>query len=103
MTPLNRGTDYSSWHNSQVMRTVGTAVAGLKDIPKLIPVLKSLGEKHSKYGVKSEHFPIVGAALLWQLEQGLGDKWTPEVKQAWTDTYATIQSVMEPALVAASN
>jgi hemoglobin-like flavoprotein len=38
-------------------------------------------------------------ALLWTLEQGLGKLWTPEVREAWSRTYATVQSVMEAALV----
>ena len=89
-------------HASVVMRTVGEAVAGLSDVQSLIPVLQNLGAGHAKYGVQPEHFPIVGQALLWTLEQGLGGAgaWTPEVKDAWTKTYATVQSVMEPALAA---
>jgi nitric oxide dioxygenase len=29
--------------------------------------------------VKAEHFAPVGAALLWTLEQGLGEAFTPDV------------------------
>jgi hemoglobin-like flavoprotein len=89
-------------HAGTVMRTVGQAVAGLSDVQSLIPVLRSLGAAHAKYGVQPEHFPIVGQALLWTLEQGLGKLWTPEVRDAWARTYATVQSVMEPALIAAA-
>jgi hemoglobin-like flavoprotein len=39
----------------------------------------------------------VGAALLWTLEQGLGSGWTPEVKAAWSDTYALLADVMRRA------
>uniref|UniRef100_A0A7S1DV93 Globin domain-containing protein n=1 Tax=Hemiselmis andersenii TaxID=464988 RepID=A0A7S1DV93_HEMAN len=87
-------------HASRVMGTVGKAVAGLTDVKTLIPVLQALGVQHSLYGVKGEHFPIVGEALLWTLEQGLGPAglWTPEVKEAWTETWGTIVSVMKPAL-----
>ena len=87
-------------HASNVMRTVGQAVAGLSDVESLVPVLQQLGARHAKYGVQPEHFGIVGQALLWTLEQGLvgAGAWTPEVKDAWTKTYATVQSAMEPAL-----
>mmetsp|Transcript_10698 Transcript_10698/g.26475 ORF Transcript_10698/g.26475 Transcript_10698/m.26475 type:complete len:153 (+) Transcript_10698:64-522(+) len=92
-------------HAGTVMRTVGKAVAGLSNLEALVPVLQKLGAAHAKYGVKPEHFPIVGEALLWTLEDGLGPAgaWTPEVKEAWTKTWETIVSVMEPALCEASN
>lgn len=89
-------------HASVVMRTVGQAVAGLSDLQTLVPVLQRLGAGHAEYGVQPEHFAIVGSSLLWTLEIGLSGAgaWTPEVKDAWSKTYATVQSVMEPALSA---
>lgn len=41
-----------------------------------------------------QHYPIVGAELLKTFEAYLGEEWTPEVKQAWTDTYGTIANIM---------
>ena len=37
------------------------------------------------------------AALLWTLEKGLGPDFTPEVKAAWTETYAALAGVMTAA------
>ena len=76
-------------------------VAGLSDVASLIPVLQALGKRHANYGVESAHFAVVGEALIWTLADGLGDKFTPEVKEAWLQTWATIVSVMEPALLEA--
>ena len=47
------------------METVGKAVAGLEDVPSLVPLLKELGRKHTKYGVKEEHCegPAAGRVL----------------------------------------
>jgi len=36
----------------------------------------------------------VGSALLWTLEKGLGDGWTPEVASAWTTAYGTLSGFM---------
>lgn len=69
-------------HAGMVMRTVGQAVAGLKDVRSLIPVLQGLGAAHAKYGVQPAHFAVIGEALLWTLEHGLGALWTPEVCDA---------------------
>ena len=76
-------------------------VAGLSDVASLIPVLQALGKRHANYGVESAHFAVVGEALIWTLADGLGDQFTPEVKEAWLQTWATIVSVMEPALLEA--
>jgi hemoglobin-like flavoprotein len=65
------------------------------DLPeKLVPVLKQLGERHTKYGVMDEHYGKVGSALLGTLEEGLGDKFTPEVRAAWTEAFVLISSLM---------
>jgi methyl-accepting chemotaxis protein len=65
------------------------------DVPdKLVPVLKKLGERHSTYGVQDDHFGKVGAALIGTLEEGLGDKFTPELRSAWTEAFVLISSLM---------
>jgi nitric oxide dioxygenase len=37
---------------------------------------------------------VVGETLLWTLEQGLGEAFTPEVKEAWTEAYALLSGAM---------
>ena len=65
------------------------------DVPdKLVPVLKKLGERHSTYGVQDDHYGKVGAALIGTLEEGLGDKFTPELRSAWTEAFMLISSLM---------
>jgi hemoglobin-like flavoprotein len=65
------------------------------DLPeRLVPVLKQLGERHTKYGVQDEHYTKVGTALLGTLEEGLGDKFTPELRSAWTEAFLLISSLM---------
>lgn len=56
-----------------------------------------LGARHVKYGVKDKHYDIVGAALLFTLKQGLGDKFTPDTESAWTATYGLLAGVMKDA------
>ncbi|MEM9096388.1 MAG: hemin receptor, partial [Pseudomonadota bacterium] len=36
----------------------------------------------------------VGEALLWALEQGLQDEFTPDVKEAWASAYGVLSSAM---------
>ena len=58
--------------------------------------LEALAARHKHYGAKSEDYPVVGAALLWALQQQLDTQWDSETHQAWTALYATILQVMIP-------
>ena len=66
----------------------------VKNLDALIPVLQGLGKKHVEYKVEPSHYDTVGAALLGTLEAGLGEDFTPDVKEAWTSVYGTMSSVM---------
>ena len=79
---------------SRTMAAVKTAVDGLDDIDHVAPFLVRLGARHVRYGVHPAHFDLVGAALLWTLEQGLGEAFTPEVREAWEATFGVIARTM---------
>lgn len=95
LKPMFKG-DMSE-QGAKLMRMIGIAVRGLTDLDSIVPAVQNLGVRHVAYGVKDEHYDTVGAALLWTLEQGLGDDFTPEVKQAWTDVYTLLAQVMQDA------
>ncbi|MEQ8289055.1 MAG: globin family protein [Gammaproteobacteria bacterium] len=78
----------------KLMQMINTAVDNIEDVEKIIPALEDLGKRHVGYGVTDEHYAQVAEALLWTLEQGLGDAFTEDVKQAWTETYMTLAGVM---------
>jgi hemoglobin-like flavoprotein len=82
---------------SKLMAMLGTAVANLHKLETILPAIKALGDRHKGYGVTSAHYAPVGAALLWTLEKGLGNDFTPEVKAAWTETYTALAGVMASA------
>jgi hemoglobin-like flavoprotein len=81
----------------KLMAMIATAVKGLNNPQKLVPAVQQLGRKHVGYGVVPEHYDTVGAALVWTLEQGLGEAFTPEVKDAWVAVYTLLASVMKDA------
>lgn len=78
-----------------LMSMLNTAVNGLTHLESTIPVVRQLGARHVKYGVRDEHYATVGSALLWTLEQGLGDKFTPAVREAWTAAYGLLAGQMQ--------
>lgn len=78
-----------------LMGMIGAAVGGLRNLETLAPVVRQLGARHVGYGVREEHYATVGSALLWTLEQGLGSKFTPEVRDAWSNAYELLSDVMQ--------
>jgi hemoglobin-like flavoprotein len=81
----------------KLMAMIGTAVGGLNNLGALVPAVQDLGRRHAGYGVKAADYTTVAAALLWTLEKGLGDAFTPQVKEAWTDTYMVLAKTMQAA------
>jgi hemoglobin-like flavoprotein len=82
----------------KLMQVMAFAVNSLNDTGALLPAVCALGERHAGYGVKDQHYGTVGEALLWTLEQGLGSAFTPPVRDAWTETYALLASVMKDSM-----
>jgi len=78
----------------KLMAMLGTAVAGLSHLDTLVPAVQALGRRHAGYGVKAQHYAPVGSALLWTLEKGLGEAFTPEVKDAWATAYIVLSTTM---------
>jgi len=78
----------------KLMATVSAVVNGLGTLESVLPAASALARRHVSYGAKAEHYPVVGGALLWTLEKGLGDGWTTEVADAWTAAYGTLSGFM---------
>ena len=78
----------------KLMATLAVVVNGLTRIEAVLPAASALAKRHVAYGAKPEHYPIVGGALLWTLQKGLGEGWTPDVAAAWTAAYGTLSTYM---------
>lgn len=90
--PLFKKTDMKE-QGRKLMQTLATAVGSLYRLEQIVPDIQALGKRHVAYGVTKDQYATVGEALLWTLEQGLGDDFTPEVKEAWTKVYTTLAGV----------
>lgn len=90
---LFAGTDMAG----QQRKLIGmfTEILRMLDQPEeLVRDVTTLGRRHAHYGVKEGQYESVGAALLWTLEQGLGDQFTQEVRDAWTEAYLLVATLM---------
>jgi hemoglobin-like flavoprotein len=61
----------------------------------LLYVVLALGRRHRDlYKIPGDSYAVVGEALLWTLDYGLGEAFTPEVRGAWLHVYQLLASTM---------
>lgn len=78
----------------KLVMILGYVVAKLNHMEELLPEVKKLGERHRHFGAEPAHYEVVGQCLIETLEEGLGNDWTPEVRDAWVTAYNTLKNVM---------
>ena len=76
------------------VQTLSVVVRSLDRLEQIVPAVQALGRRHAGYGVRASHYDTVGQALLWTLGQGLGDGFTLELRDAWTEAYTVLATVM---------
>lgn len=90
-----------SEQGNKLMTALAFVVRGLRAPHVILPVVRDLGRRHAAYGVRDDHYATVGEALLWTLERGLGETFTPEVRGAWAAAYTLLADEMKLAAVPA--
>lgn len=78
----------------KLIAMLATVVNGLHRLDVIVPAAQKLAQRHVAYGARPEHYPVVGAALLDTLQAGLGEAFTPEVREAWVAAYGELSCVM---------
>lgn len=86
--------DDTTEQGKKLMGALATVVGGLTDPDSIIPTVQDLGVAHLGFAVEDWHYDVVGQALIWTLEQGLGEAFTDEVKDAWVAAYTLLSGVM---------
>jgi hemoglobin-like flavoprotein len=92
LKPLFRG-DMTE-QGRKLMATLGVVVNGLANLESVLPAASALAKRHVDYGVEAADYAPVGAALVWTLERGLGEQWTPPLAAAWTEAYTILSDFM---------
>ena len=78
----------------KLMVALALVVTNLEKMDSLLPSIRVLGHRHKTYGVRNRHYDMVGAALLWTLEIGMGASWTNELAEAWKSAYGRVANAM---------
>ena len=80
--------------SKKLLAMINYVISKLDKLEDILDEVAKLAKRHVKYGVREEHYEIVGGALLWTLEQALANLFTNEVKQAWVNCYNLLASAM---------
>ena len=96
LAPMFDGVDLEA-QQQKLVEAVHMVVMSLERIETLIPTIQEMGRRHVDYGVEDSHYGQVGAALLWTLENGLGDDWSKDAETAWTNAYQLLADTMVEA------
>ena len=80
--------------SKKVFTMLAYVISKLDHLEDIIDEVGKLARRHTTYGVKEEHYTVVGGALLWTLEKGLGEHWNEELKEAWADCYSILATAM---------
>jgi hemoglobin-like flavoprotein len=81
---------------AKLFQVIDWVVERVDRLADLKDELDALGKKHVEFGVKVDHYPIVGSALVWTLKQALGKEFSPEAEGAWIELYTYLSGQMEP-------
>lgn len=79
---------------AKLMITLATVVHGLKNEGAIVPILEEHGRRHVGYGVRVEHYPLLGEAILWAIAQTLEHEFSADVGTAWREAYALMADAM---------
>lgn len=75
-----------------------TEIVRMLDQPEqLVTEMADSGRRHMRFGVRTEDYDDVGAALIWALEHELGAAFTPAVRTAWREAYSLLAGMMKRA------
>jgi hypothetical protein len=89
---FNREMDLQAKKFSDMLAWV---IAHLEHPHELCQELRALGARHSGYRVTIDQYAPVGSALIWMFQHTLGDRFTPEMEEAWLEFYAFASFEME--------
>jgi hemoglobin-like flavoprotein len=71
------------------------AITHLEHPDELCREMRELGARHKGYGVEIDHYAPIGSALIWMFQYTLGDRFTPDMEEAWLEFYAFLSFEME--------
>jgi hemoglobin-like flavoprotein len=82
----------------KLMSMLAMVVYSLPEPGPVLPAIRDLAVRHVEYGVKLADYDAMREALLWTLEQALGEEFTPASREAWSVCYEELAGEMKAAV-----
>lgn len=89
MFPTNMQQQYQ-----KLIDMLNVVIIRLDKLDELSEEIAAMAQRHVQYGVRPAHYKLVGTALLWTLQKGLGTDWNEDVKTAWATCYKILADTM---------
>lgn len=83
--------------NQQYIKLVDMLTSIIMNLDHLESVSEeiiAMSNRHTGYGVKPAHYEMVGSALMWTLQKGLGAEWSDDIENAWIACYQSLADTM---------
>lgn len=83
--------------NQQYIKLVdmlSSIIMNLDHLESVSEEIIAMSNRHTGYGVKPAHYEMVGSALLWTLQKGLGAEWSDDIENAWIACYQSLADTM---------
>jgi nitric oxide dioxygenase len=78
----------------KLMVMLGYVVSKLERPADIMDDIQKLGKSHRKYGAQPAHYAVVGQCLIATLQEGLAEKWTSELQDAWIAAFTLVKDAM---------
>jgi hemoglobin-like flavoprotein len=78
----------------KLRETLALIVQHIRHPETLGSMLQELGQRHVTYGIRPEHYPLIGDVLLETFADFLGKHWTQEHHDAWVKGYEAVSRLM---------
>ncbi|WP_167854880.1 globin domain-containing protein [Mangrovimicrobium sediminis] len=91
---LRRHFPEDSEQSRQMASLLDTIIATLDLMDNLRPALQAMGARYAELGMTERDYHTTRSALLWTLEQALGQRFADAEREAWGCAFDTLASVM---------
>ena len=86
--------------NEKLVDMLDYIVSRADDLGSVQEDIIAMAVRHKDYGVKAEHFDMIGKALMWTLEKAMSESWNPDLQNAWAACYRLLSEMMIDAMKA---
>jgi NAD(P)H-flavin reductase/hemoglobin-like flavoprotein len=84
-------------HRDRLITALVTLVHRAHDTEALDEYVRQLGRDHRRFGVRPEHYAVVGQCLLSTLRRFAGPRWTAEMDGCWYAAFQRVAGLMVDA------